>query len=198
MRALTLVGNGAKHIWWFAFGPEPVFPGNCYSGYAIGQEPSYPGIGQNTTHSALFAAMAEASRMIAGADDMLYEGEMPYSQVAILYPRSSWMWDVVNGSDHDGVSSSCASHCVATRSSAPPCSVEAPVDSTRHLISQTHKPPTDHDINEDQGETEMDYQSAVYGIFRALAQYSNRQVDFIDEDALTQDAKYGGSLNKIQ
>ena len=24
MRALTLVGNGAKHIWWFAFGPEPV------------------------------------------------------------------------------------------------------------------------------------------------------------------------------
>ena len=31
----------------------------------------------------------------------------------------------------------------------------------------------------------MDYQSVVYGIFRAVAQYSNRQVDFIDEDALT-------------
>lgn len=89
MRALTLVGNGAKHIWWFAFGPEPFFPGNCYSEEAIGLAPSYPG-GQNSSHSALFAQMAEASRMIAGADDLLYEGEMPYSSVAILYPRSSW------------------------------------------------------------------------------------------------------------
>ena len=59
-------------------------------------------------------------------------------------PRSSWLWDVVNGSDHD-----------------------------------------DHDINEDQGETEMDYQSVVYGLFRVLAQYANRQIDFIDEDLLT-------------
>ena len=82
--------------------------------------------------------------MIAGADDLLYEGAMPYSSVAILYPRSSWLWDVVNGSDHD-----------------------------------------DHDINEDQGETEMDYQSVVYGLFRVLAQYANRQIDFIDEDLLT-------------
>jgi hypothetical protein len=118
-----------------SFGPEPVFPGNCFSEEAIGLAPSYPG-GQNATKSALFAEMAEASRMIAGADDLLYEGEMPYSSVAILYPRSSWMWDVVNGSDHD-----------------------------------------DHDIDEDQGETEMDYQSVVYGLFRSLAQWSNRQVD---------------------
>lgn len=179
MRALTLVGNGAKHVWWFvsggqhfllfcesyfemiiadkktlfraqnasvqAFGPEAVFPGNCYSELAIGTAPSYPG-GQNTTRSALLAEMAKASQLIAGADELLYEGEMPYSSVAILYPRSSWMWDVVNGSDHDN-----------------------------------------HDIDEDQGETDMDYQSVVYGIFRALAQYSNRQVDFIDEDLLTED-----------
>lgn len=39
----------------------------------------------------------------------------------------------------------------------------------------------DHDINEDQGETEMDYQSVVYGLFRVLAQFANRQIDFIDE-----------------
>eukprot|EP01050_Picozoa_sp_SAG11_P014256 SAG11_NODE_1737_length_4343_cov_2.762488_2_plen_219_part_00 len=139
MRALTLVGNGAKHIWWFAFGPEPMFPGNCYSEEAIGLAPTYPG-GQNASQSGLFAQMAEASRMIAGADDLLYEGEMPYSRVAILYPRSSWLWDVVNGSDHD-----------------------------------------DHDIDQDQGETEMDYQGVVYGLFRVLAQYANRQIDFIDE-----------------
>lgn len=31
----------------------------------------------------------------------------------------------------------------------------------------------------------MDYQGIVYGLFRALAQYSNRQIDFIDEDVLT-------------
>jgi hypothetical protein len=100
MRALTLVGNGAKHIWWFAFGPEPVFPGNCYSEEAIGVAPTYPG-GQNATKSALFAQMARASEMIAAADDLLYEGEMPFGTIAILYPRSSWMWDTVNGSDHD-------------------------------------------------------------------------------------------------
>ena len=163
MRALTLVGNGAKHIWWFAFGPEQLLyvpscpgplhspdslllahsPGNCYSEEAIGAAPTYPG-GQNDTRSELFEQIASASRMIAGADDLLFEGEMPYSSLAILYPRSSWMWDVVNGSDHD-----------------------------------------DHDIDEDQGSTEMDYQAVVYGLFRAIGQYSNRQVDFIDEDSLT-------------
>ena len=105
---------------------------------------TYPG-GQNATKSALFAHIAHASEMIAAADDLLYEGEMPYSTVAILFPRSSWMWDTVHGSDHD-----------------------------------------DHDVDEDQGETEMDYQSVVYGLFRAIAQYSNRQVDFIDEDSLTE------------
>ena len=145
MRALTLVGNGAKHIWWFSFGPEKFFPGNCFSEEAIGVAPSYPGE-ENATHSALFSQIATASHMIAAADDLLYEGEMPYSAVAILYPRSSWMWDMVNGSDH-----------------------------------------ADHDIDEDQGETEMDYQAVVYGLFRAIAQYSNRQVDFIDEESLTAD-----------
>ena len=110
---------------------------------AIGATPTYPGE-QNATQSLLFAQISTASHMIAGADDLLFEGEMPFSSVAILYPRSSWIWDTVNGSDHD-----------------------------------------DHDIDEDQGETEMDYQAEVYGLFRAIAQYSNRQVDFIDEDSLT-------------
>ena len=45
-------------IWWFAFGPEPVFPGSCYSEEAIGLTPSYPGIGQNASKSELFAQMA--------------------------------------------------------------------------------------------------------------------------------------------
>ena len=98
-----------------------VFPGNCYSEEAIGAAGTYPPNRQNASKSALFAEMAEASRMIAGADDLLYEGEMPYSNVAILYPRSSWMWDVVNGTDHDN-----------------------------------------HDIDEDQGETEMDCASAPF------------------------------------
>ena len=33
MRALTLVGNGAKHIWYFAFGPEPLVTRTIFVGH---------------------------------------------------------------------------------------------------------------------------------------------------------------------
>ena len=39
--------------------------------------------------------------------------------------------------------------------------------------------------NEDQGSGTMDYQAQVYGLFRALQQVSDIQVDLIDEDELT-------------
>ena len=41
----------------------------------------------------MFKYIAEANRMIADAEDLLYFGEMPVADVAVLYPRSSWLWD---------------------------------------------------------------------------------------------------------
>jgi hypothetical protein len=138
MRALALVGHGAHHIGWFEFGSEPVFPGNCYSELGLQEANS------NHSNTTIFTEIAESSRMIAAAEHLLHPGVMPKSQLAILYPRSAWIFDTVNGSDHDN-----------------------------------------HDVEQDQGETEMDYQAIVNGLFRALSQYSNIPIDFIDEDQLT-------------
>jgi hypothetical protein len=85
-QAIAMVGSGAKGLDWFEFGPEDFFPGNCWS--AIGmREPNH------TT----FTYLAEASRMIAEVEDLLIEGSMPPSELAILYPRSSFLWDVASG-----------------------------------------------------------------------------------------------------
>lgn len=45
----------------------------------------------------LFKQIAEASRMIAAAEELLYPGRMPVADVAVLYPRSSWLWDNASG-----------------------------------------------------------------------------------------------------
>ena len=37
------------------------------------------------------------SRMIAEVEDILAAGTMPVSQVAVLYPRSAWLWDNASG-----------------------------------------------------------------------------------------------------
>jgi hypothetical protein len=37
------------------------------------------------------------SRMIAEVEDILAAGTMPVSQVAVLYPRSAWLWDNATG-----------------------------------------------------------------------------------------------------
>ena len=81
-KALALVGAGAKGFDWFEFGPEPLFPGNCWSA-----------IGMHEKNHSMFHWIGEASRMIADAEDLLFPGEMPTSDVAILFPRSSWLWD---------------------------------------------------------------------------------------------------------
>ena len=71
---------------WFEFGPEDTFPGNCWSA-----------IGLHEKNHTTFKFIAEASRMIAEVEDILAAGSMPPSQVAILYPRSSWLWDNASG-----------------------------------------------------------------------------------------------------
>jgi len=41
----------------------------------------------------MFKWISEASRLIAGAEDLLWPGKMPTAQLAVLYPRSSFLWD---------------------------------------------------------------------------------------------------------
>jgi hypothetical protein len=41
----------------------------------------------------IFGQLAKAHAMIAHADDLLFDGERPAAHVAILYPRSSFLWD---------------------------------------------------------------------------------------------------------
>lgn len=75
-RILAVVGGGGKAIKHYVFGPEYMFPGNCYS-----------------DKSFLLPRIAEAHRMIAAAEDLLYPGQRPLPQVAILQPRSALVWD---------------------------------------------------------------------------------------------------------
>ena len=75
-KVLTLIGSGAKAVFYYNFGPEYNFPGNCYS--------EVPGA---------TAQFARADRMIAKAEDVLWPGREPQAQVAILQPRSSEVWD---------------------------------------------------------------------------------------------------------
>jgi hypothetical protein len=75
-KVLALVGSGAKAMQSYVFGPEYTFPGNCYS---------------EIPH--ILPRLAEAYRMIASAEEVLWPGRAPSAQVAILAPRSAEMWD---------------------------------------------------------------------------------------------------------
>ena len=79
-RPLTLVGSGAKLVRYYNFGPSYGFPGNSYSDAA--------------NFSTLVAEMAEANDMIAKAEQVLWPARRPAAQVAILFPRSSELWDM--------------------------------------------------------------------------------------------------------
>jgi hypothetical protein len=89
-----LVGSGASAIDWFEFGPEDTFPGNCWSA-----------IGLHEPNRTIFKYIAEASRMIAEVEDLLAAGAVPVSQLAVLYPRSSWMWDNASNGEYGPIPS---------------------------------------------------------------------------------------------
>jgi len=78
-KTLTLVGNGAKVVNSYVFGPEYSFPGNCYS-----EKPK------------MLQKIAQANAMIGAAEDVLWPGKRPRPRVAILSPKSSEMWDAKN------------------------------------------------------------------------------------------------------
>ncbi len=76
-KILCLIGSGGKAIKYFVFGPEYMFPGNCYS-----------------ENAKVLPSMAEAHQMIGAAEDLLWPGERMAPEVAILMPRSSQAWDL--------------------------------------------------------------------------------------------------------
>ena len=61
------------------FGPEYMFPANCVS--------------DSANVSRIWHEEAKANAMIAEAEDILFPAQREHSQVAIVYPRSSEMWD---------------------------------------------------------------------------------------------------------
>lgn len=76
-KLLALVGNGAKTIQFFTYGPEYAFPGNCYS-----------------ENLPVFKPLAHSMQLVAKAEDLLYPGKAKISPVAILTPQSSPLWDL--------------------------------------------------------------------------------------------------------
>lgn len=78
-RTITLAGMGSKLIRYYNFGPSYMFPGNAYSDSGSAQS--------------LFEQVAEANAMIAQAEHVLWKARPQAAQQAILYPRSSELWD---------------------------------------------------------------------------------------------------------
>ena len=83
MKILSVVGSGGKALKYFVFGPEYNFPSNCYSEKLIGDP-------------AMLKAMAGAHGMIGAAENLLWPGTRAKSKVAIVYPRSSFYWDLAD------------------------------------------------------------------------------------------------------
>lgn len=75
-KILAVIGSGGKGIYYFVFGPEYNFPGNCYS-----------------FKSKVLVKMAEAHQMIGTAEDVLWPGQRPRAQVAFVFSQSSQPWD---------------------------------------------------------------------------------------------------------
>ena len=75
LKALSLVGHGAKVVQWYTYGPNKVF-GDGYS-----------------ENAAAIPAIASANALIGRAEDLLYPGRPVASRVAIMLPSSAYVWD---------------------------------------------------------------------------------------------------------
>eukprot|EP00041_Stephanoeca_diplocostata_P036202 m.1308910 g.1308910 ORF g.1308910 m.1308910 type:complete len:675 (+) comp24822_c0_seq8:972-2996(+) len=80
LKAISLVGGGAKSMKYFVFGPEYNFPGNCYSESLVGNPD-------------LLQGMAKAHTLIADAEPLLWPAERVRAQVALLMPNAAEVWD---------------------------------------------------------------------------------------------------------
>jgi hypothetical protein len=75
-KILTIFGHGGKVIKFYVFGPEYMFPGNCWS-----------------ENLKVVRGIMRASSMVAKAEELMYPGKPLVSKVAILTPQSSLVWD---------------------------------------------------------------------------------------------------------
>ena len=151
--------------------------------------------------------------MIADAEDLLLAGKMLVSDVAILYPRSSWIWDNATSQTHKGGPGILPPACVATvelycawaGGRLDMCSTC--IDAWPSKIAEAGCPARPAVLEyctgisasgphggEDQGSSDMDYMTAVYALFRQLQQVSNIAVEFVDEDDLTAAGSSNSSL----
>jgi len=81
-RALTLVGNGAKTIEYYLFGPEYLAPANSYSDDVNVQR-----------------KIAEANSMIAESEDLTFPGTTETARVGLVLPLSANAWHSAGGKD---------------------------------------------------------------------------------------------------
>lgn len=78
-RVVALIGNGAKALTYYAFGPEYNYPGNCYS--------------DSRDLAKILGEQREAHTLISRAEQVLWSAQKVQSKVAILAHRSSEVWD---------------------------------------------------------------------------------------------------------
>lgn len=184
-KALSLVGAGAKVIDWYNFGPIV---------------DSYSAIGMHEANHSMFKYITTANRMIADADDLLFAGTMPDSDVAVLWPRSSWLWDNASYASATkkppnaiipplcaativnlcgGYGSLCA-ECLANNSQIlTSAGCPNPENSSNYAIVKgfcNGLIPTGPSGNEAQGSSASDYMATVFALFRSLQQVANIQV----------------------
>jgi hypothetical protein len=75
-KILSLIGHGAKYVDIYSFGPELLFPGNCWSEIDVVYKP-----------------IADALRLVGRAERLLYPGQPRRGKVAIMGAGPSMLWD---------------------------------------------------------------------------------------------------------
>jgi hypothetical protein len=76
-KLLALVGQGAKTIKFFTFGPEYNFPGNCYA-----------------FNTPVYQALSLGMGIVGRAEALLAPGQLLPPEVALLMPQSAQLWDL--------------------------------------------------------------------------------------------------------
>jgi hypothetical protein len=153
-----------------------MFPANCVS--------------DSPNASRIMHEQAKANAMIAEAEDILFTAEREPSRVAILYPRSSEMWDEWHTELASGMCMCCCVSSMVARYIE--YTVEAYLlQAMQHHVMQLHVMPSesfDLPLDLDRLVTFCCCSRSRYGLYLALATDSNIPVDFLDEDALEEPA----------
>jgi hypothetical protein len=167
-RVATVVGSGGKGIIYYNFGPNYMFPGNCWSA--------------NT--SALAVEISDAHALLAKAERLLWEGVRPAASVAILAPRSATPWDDLCSLYDD----TCIFGKRGNRSRENLGASGKCCFTPSNIMDST---------NVDQTIRTVDYLAEVYGVYHALAQVHNTPTTWIDETAVVSNASAMQALSTL-